>query len=256
MIDNRAEIHPNAKIADNVEIGPWSVIGPYVEIDEGSWVGPHVVIKGPTRIGKNNRIFQFSSIGDEPQDKKYDGEDTILEIGDNNVIREYVTINRGTITGGGVTRIGNDNWIMAYVHIAHDCMVGSHTIFANNASLAGHVTVKDHAILSAFSGIHQFCAIGEYSFVGKASYVTKDVLPYVLVAGYSPSACNINSVGLKRHGFSADTIENLRRAYKIVFRRGLTVQQALVELHEMLPSCPELKPFIEALQDSSRGVTR
>lgn len=256
MIDNRAEIHPEAIIAENVEIGAWSVIGAHVEIAEGCKIGPHVVIQGPTRIGKNNRIFQFASIGEEPQDKKYNGEDTLLEIGDDNTIREFVTLNRGTVQGGGVTRIGNDNWIMAYVHVAHDCIIGNHTIFANNASLAGHVIVEDYAVLSGFSGVHQFCTLGAYSFVAKATYVAKDVLPYLLVAGYSPTVCGLNSVGLKRQGFSSTTLEHLKRAYKIIFRKGYTVKQAIAELHEMISECPEIEAFITAMQNSQRGIVR
>lgn len=256
MIDHRAEIHPGAKIANNVTIGPWTVVGDQVEIGEGTTIGPHVVLHGPTKIGKNNHIFQFSSIGECPQDKKYQGEDTLLEIGDNNTIREFCTINRGTTQGGGVTRIGNDNWIMAYVHIAHDCIVGNHTIFANNAALAGHVVVDDYVTLAAFSGIHQFCRIGEYSFIAKASYVTKDVLPYVLVSGYNASACGLNTVGLKRHGFSTDIVENLRRAYKIIFRQGLTVQQAIADLHELLVDCSEVRPLIQSLKTATRGIVR
>jgi len=256
VIDERAQIHPNAKIAGDVEVGPWVVIGEHVEIDEGSWIGPHTVINGPTRIGKNNKIFQFASIGEAPQDKKYDGEDTILEIGDGNTIREFTTINRGTIQGEGATRIGNNNWIMAYVHIAHDCIIGNETIFANYAALAGHVNVEDYAIISGFSAVHQYCTIGAHSFLAKATYITKDVLPYLMISGYSATTCGLNTEGLKRRGFSTEDIENLRRAYKIIFRKGLTVQQAKVELHELLPQCDAIRPLLDALNNSTRGIVR
>ena len=255
-IDERAVIHPSAKIASNVTIGPWTVIGQNVEIAEGCIIGPHTVINGPSIIGKNNRIYQFSSIGDDPQDKKYASENTVLEIGDNNTIREFCTINRGTAQGGGMTRVGHNNWIMAYCHIAHDCVVKNHTIFSNNASLAGHVEVDDYVIISAFSGIHQFCRVGESAFIAKASYTSKDVLPYTLVAGHNAAVCGLNTEGLKRRGFKMNVIEELRRAYKIVFRKSLTVQQALVELHEMLPGCPEVKLMIHSLKNSVRGIVR
>lgn len=255
-IDPRAIVHPTAKIADDVTIGPWTIIGPDVEIGEGCIIGPHVVINGPTKMGKNNRIYQYASIGDDPQDKKYASENTILEIGDNNTIREFVTINRGTVQGGGLTKVGHNNWIMAYCHIAHDCIVHNNTIFSNNASLAGHVVVHDYAIVSAFAGIHQFCSVGAHSFVAKASYTSKDVLAYTLVAGHNASVCGLNLEGLKRKGMSVETIENLRRAYKIVFRQGLTVHQALVDLHEMLPRCPEVKLMIDGLKESKRGIVR
>lgn len=256
MISDQAYIHPSAKIADSVQIGPWSYIGEHVEIGENCIVEPHVVIKGPTKIGSNNHFFQFSSIGEAPQDKKFHGEDTILEIGDNNVFREYVTLNRGTVQGGNRTRIGSNNWIMAHVHVAHDCIVGDNTIFANNASLAGHVIVEDWAIISAFSCVHQFCRVGAHSFIAKASYVTKDVLPYVMIAGYTPSACGLNSVGLKRRDFSREAIKYLRQAYKIIYRNNLTVEEALVELHQLVTECPEVALFIEGLQTSTRGIVR
>lgn len=256
MISDQAFVHPSAKIADDVYVGPWSYIGEHVEIDSGSKVESHVVVKGPTKIGKNNHFFQFSSIGEAPQDKKYAGEDTTLEIGDNNCFREYVTLNRGTTQGGGKTRIGNNNWIMAHVHVAHDCIIGDNTIFANNASLAGHVIVEDWAIVSGFSCVHQFCRVGAHSFIAKASYVTKDVLPYVMIAGYNPAACGLNSVGLKRRDFSRDAIKYLRQAYKIIFRNNLTVEEALLELHKIVNDCPEVALFIEGLQTSTRGIVR
>jgi len=256
MIDKRSEIHPNTNIADDVTIGPWTTIGEGVEIGSGSQISSHAIIKGNTRIGKNNKILQFTTIGEDPQDLNYAGENTVLEIGDNNIIREYCTVHRGTEKGGGLTRLGNHNFLMAYSHIAHDCLVGDHTIFANYAALSGHVTVEDHAKIGAFSGIHQFCIIGAHSFIAKATYVSKDVLPYLLVAGNTASVCGLNTVGLKREGFSSDVIEQLRRAYKIIFRQGLTVQRAIVELHEMIPECAEVRTFIDALQNSQRGILR
>ena len=200
MIDTRALIHPKAELASDVEVGPYTVIGPDVMIGEGSWIGPHVVINGPTRIGRHNKIFQFASVGEIPQDKKYGGEPTLLEIGDRNVIREFCTLNRGTAQGGGVTRIGSDNWIMAYVHIAHDCQIGNHTIFANNASLAGHVVIEDHVILGGFTQVHQFCALGAHCFTAFGSGIAKDVPPYVMVAGHPAEPHGLNVEGLRRRG--------------------------------------------------------
>lgn len=256
MIDERAAVDPSAKIADDVTIGPWAVVGPDVEIGSGSWVGPHAVINGPTRIGKNNKIYQFASIGDAPQDIHYKGEPTELIIGDDNVIREYATINRGTVKGGGRTVIGHQNFIMAYVHIGHDCQVGNQITFASFCALSGHVTVEDYAIIGGYSAIHQFCTVGAYSFVAKACYVTKDVLPYMMIAGHDAEACGLNLVGLKRRGFAVETIENIRRAYKIIFRRGLTVAQTIEELMGMTTECPEIQGFINGLQRSERGIVR
>lgn len=256
VIDQRAIVDPRARIAGNVQIGPWTTIGPDVEIGEGTWIGSHVVIKGPASIGRNNKIFQFASVGEDPQDKKYQGEKTRLEMGDHNIIREGCTINRGTLHGGGVTKIRDGNLLMAYVHIAHDCIIGSNIIFANHASLAGHVCIQDHAILSGFSGVHQFCIVGAYSFVSKATMIVKDVLPYVLVDGREAAVCGLNTEGLKRRGFSAETILQLKRAYKTIFRKGLTVPQAIAELENMITECPEVQPLIDMLQTSTRGIVR
>lgn len=257
MIHSSAIIDPSARIAEDVTIGPWSIIGPDVEIGKGTWIGPHVVINGPTRIGEYNKIFQFASVGEVTQDKKYQGNRTFLEIGDHNIIRECCTINRST-NSDSFTRIGNDNLFMAYVHIAHDCQVANHAIFSNNASLAGHVIVEDYAILSGFSMVHQYCFIGKHSFVAAATPVGKDVLPYVMVAGagHEAEACGLNLVGLRRREFSPETINNLKRAYKIIFRQGLTVQQAIEQITEMVPECPEVQLFIDALQRSERGIVR
>lgn len=256
MIDPRAVIHPSAKIAENVTIGPWTFIGEKVEIDDGTWIGPHVVINGPCKIGKNNKIFQFASIGDAPQDLTYSGEDTLLEIGDNNTIREYCMINRGSIKGGGVTRIGNHNFIMGYVHVGHDCFIGDHCIFVNYSGLAGHVIVNDHAIVGAYSAVHQFCTIGQHAFVAKATYVTQDILPYIIVDGNPPTVHGINIVGLKRRGFTAETIQGLKRAYKIIFRNSLTIGQAIEAILPMQPEFPEVTLFVEALQNAKRGIVR
>jgi len=255
-------IHPtaivsaSARIADDVEIGPYAVVGDDVEIGSGTRIESHVVINGPTRIGRDNHIYQFASIGDDPQDKKYAGEPTRLEIGDRNTIREYCTISRGTVQDEGITTIGNDNWIMAYVHIAHDCRVGSNTIFANNASLAGHVRVGDWVIFAGFSGAHQFCHIGAHSFLGMYSGTNRDVPAYMMVAGQPSEPRGINSEGLKRRNFSADQIRNIKNAYRIVYRKGLKLAEAIEQLERLVDAQPELRIFIDSLQVSERGILR
>ena len=256
MIDPRADVHSSAHIAPDVHVGPWTFIGADVEIGEGSWVGPHVVINGPTQIGKHNKIFQFSSIGDAPQDLGYAGEPTRLEIGDGNVFREYCTIHRGTVKGGGITQIGDQNFLMAYSHIGHDCKIGDHCIFVNYAALSGHAVVQNYAIIGAYSAVHQFCTVGRHAFIARATYVTKDVLPYVMVAGYTASVYGINVVGLKRRGFTSETIESLKRAYKIIFRKDLIVSHAIEALGPMLIECPEVQDLIDLLQSSERGIVR
>lgn len=256
MIDKHALIDPTAKIADNVHIGPWTVIGAGVEIDEGTWIGPHAVIQGPTRIGKNNRIYQFASIGEAPQDKRYKDEPTRLDIGDDNIFRECCTIHRGTVQGRAATRIGNDNLFMAYTHVAHDCIVGNHVIFSNNASIAGHVTVDDYSYLGGLVGVHQFCAIGAHSFAAGGTVIFKDVPPYVTVSGYPAEAHGLNTVGLERRGYSPDTIAALRRAYKIIFRQSYTLQEAIAELTLMVEKTPEVKLLADFLVKSTRGIVR
>ena len=257
MIHPTVLIDPDARIGENVTIGPYSVIGPHVIIGDNTWIGPNVIIKGPTTIGKSNRIFQFSSIGDDPQDKKYKNDkESVLEIGDYNVIREFCTINRGTDHGGGKTVIGDNNWIMAYVHIAHDCIVGSNIVFANNTTLAGHVTVDDYTIFGGFTGIHQFCRIGKYCFTAIATIVVKDVPPYLMISGNTAKPNGLNREGLKRHNFSSEKINLLRKAYKIVYRQGLTVNQALVELKKICHESDEVKCFSEFISNSSRGIVR
>lgn len=256
MIHPTAIIHPGAQVAEDVSVGAYSIIGENVEIGAGCWVGPHVVINGHTRIGRENRIFQFASLGEIPQDKKYKGEPTRLEIGDRNVIREFCTFNCGTAQDGGVTRIGNDNWVMAYVHLAHDCQVGNHTIFANNAQLAGHVHVGDHAILGGFTGVHQFCHVGAHTITAVGSVVLKDVPPYVTAAGNTAKPHGINSEGLKRRGFSAATIAAIKRAYKTLYRSGLTLEEAQAALTAQVTEYPEIGMLVEFLAQSSRGIIR
>jgi len=255
-VDQRAVIDPSARIGDNVTIGPFSVIGADVEIGDGSWIGPHVVINGPTRIGRENRIFQFASIGEIPQDKKFHGENSRLDIGDRNTIREYVTINRGTDDGGGLTRIGDDNWLMAYIHIAHDCHVGNHTIFANAASLAGHVIIEDYAILGGFTLVHQFCTIGAHSFCGMGSAISKDVPPYLMVNGNPAHPHGLNTEGLKRQQFSKDTIAALREAYRVVYRSGHTIQEAAHHLTGLAQQHPEVAHLMAFITESKRGILR
>lgn len=254
VIDKTAIVDPSSSIADDVTIGPYSVIGPNVNIGAGTRIGPHVVINGPCQIGRDNQIFQFSSIGEAPQDMKFQGETTYLEIGDRNVIREFCTINRGTAQDKAMTRIGNDNLFMAYVHIAHDCMIGNHTIFANNASLAGHVTVEDYAILSGFSGVYQFCRVGSHSFAATNAVIIKDVPPFVKVSGYYAKPFGLNTVGLQRRGFSETCVTELRRAYKIIYRNGLTLLQALQELRTM--QSPSVKQLVTFIENSNAGIVR
>lgn len=255
MTSDRAIIHPSAKIADDVVIGPGTIIGADVEIDAGTWVGPHVVIQGPTKIGQNNKIFQFASVGDAPQDKTYQNEPTRLEIGNNNIIREFSMISRGTVKGGGVTKIGHDNFFMAYTHVGHDCHIGNHISMINYSALSGHVTVRDYAYIGGYSAIHQFCHVGAYAFVARATYITKDILPYLMIAE-DTSACGLNTVGLRRAGYSSETIDNLRRAYKVIFRKGFTIQQAIAELEAMRTECAEIGALIDALNLSKRGIMR
>lgn len=257
MIHPTAIIDAGAKLHASVEVGPYSIIGPKVSIDEGTVVGPHVVITGRTEIGKNNEFYQFSSIGEASQDKKYQGEDTALMIGDDNVFRECVTVHRGTVQGGGVTRIANDNLFMANSHVAHDCVLGSHNILANSAALAGHVLMGDYVIMSGMCGVHQFCHVGSHAFISTASIVLKDVPPFVMVTGGSdPTVCGLNVTGLKRRGFTPETIQALQRAYKVIYRQGLRVEEAVKVLQDMEKNCPEIKLLTEFLRSSERGIIR
>jgi UDP-N-acetylglucosamine acyltransferase len=255
-IHETALVDPGASIAADVEIGAFSIIGPNVTIGAGSRIGPHVVVTGRTTIGENTRIFQFASIGEEPQDKKYAGEDTELIIGNNNTIRELCTFSRGTAQGGGKTIIGNDNWIMACVHIAHDCVLGDNIIMANNASLAGHVTVGDWAILSGYSLIHQFCNVGEHSFTSFASHVNQSIPPYVTVSGEKARAKGVNTEGLKRRGFTREQVQQVRRAYKVLYRSGLRLEEAREKLDEMAEEHEEIKPLIEFLDTTEKSFIR
>ncbi len=257
MIHPTAIIDPRASVAEDVEIGPYTIVGPEVEIGAGSWIAPHVVIKGPTRIGRENRIFQFSTIGEDTPDLKYKGEPTRLLIGDNNTIREGVTIHRGTVQDRSETRIGNNNLVMSYVHIAHDCVVGDNTILINNASLAGHVVVDDWAILSGYSLINQFSRIGAHSFVGMGSWIKHDVPAYVTVQGTPAEAKGINAEGLRRRGFTAEQISAIRQAYKVVYRHGLNLEEAIGELEQRQQQQPELELLVLSLRNSStRGIVR
>lgn len=256
MIHPSAIVHPGAKLGENVSIGAYSVIGEHVEIGSDTRIGPHAVIEGHTRIGKNNRVFQFCSLGAVPQDKKYADEPTRLEIGDGNTIREFCTLNCGTAQDAGVTRLGDDNWIMAYVHVAHDCQIGSHTIFANNAQLAGHVHVGDYAILGGFTGVHQFVRIGAHSFTAIATVLVHDLPPYVMASGDTAKPHGINSEGLRRRGFSAEALAEIKRAYKTLYKSGLTLDQARVQLAEHARACAEIGLLSDFLQASTRGIVR
>lgn len=256
MIHPSAIVHPEARLAPDVSVGPFAIIGSQVEIAAGTHIGSNVLIEGRTRIGRNNRIFPFASIGAAPQDKKYAGEDTAVEIGDGNTIREYVTINRGTVQDAGVTRIGDDNWIMAYVHFAHDCQIGSHTIFANYCGLAGHVHVEDWAILGGMTLVHQFVRIGAHSFTSMGTYLSQDLPPYVTAAGNMAKPYGINSEGLRRRGFDADTIATLKLAYRALFRSGLSLQDARRELEGLAGGCGAVRPILDFLARSVRGIIR
>lgn len=256
MIDPGAAVDPAARLGKDVSIGAGSIIGPEVEIGDRTWVGPHVVIRGAVRIGCDNRIYQFNSLGEVPQDMKYAGEPASLEIGDRNVVREFCTFNRGTGHGGGVTRIGDDNWIMAYVHVAHDCRIGSHTIMANGTTLAGHVDVADRVTFGAFTMMHQFCTIGTHAFTGMGAVILKDVPPFVIVSGNPAHPHGLNTTGLKRRGFGEETLRHLRRAYKTLYKQGLTVDRALEQLQGLATECPEVATLLECFKNTSRGVVR
>lgn len=256
MIHPSALIHPKAKLGQNVSVGPFTVIGEHVEIGDGTHIGPHVVINGHTRIGRDNRIFQFCSLGEIPQDKKYAGEPTRLEIGDRNTIREFCTFNLGTIQDGGITRIGSDNWIMAYVHIAHDCHIGNKTTFANNTQLAGHVHVDDWAILGGFTGVHQFCRIGAHVMTAVGTVILQDVPPYLMAAGNTASPYGINVEGLKRRGFTADAITALKRAYRTIYKSGLLIDEVKEKLAEEAKTQADVQLFVDFLNRSKRGIIR
>jgi UDP-N-acetylglucosamine acyltransferase len=256
LIHGTAIVDPSAVIAADVEIGPYSIVGADVELGSGTKLESHVVVKGPTRIGSNNHIFQFSSVGEACQDMKYNGEPTRLDIGDNNVIREGCTLHRGTIQDAGVTKVGSHNLFMANVHVAHDCVLGDHIVVANNAALAGHVHIGDYAILGGFTAVHQFCHIGTHCMTGAGSVVLKDIPAFVMANGNSVSPHGMNTEGLKRRGFSESAIKILRQAYKIVFRQGLTLDTAIARLQDMSVAGDELSVLIASLKNSSRGIIR
>ncbi len=256
MIHPTAIVDPKAELASGVEIGPYSIIGPGVRIGSGTRIGPHVVMRGPTTIGRDNRIFQFASVGEDCQDKKYKGEPTELVIGERNVIREGCTLHRGTVQDKGVTRIGSDNLLMAYVHIAHDCVVGDGTIFANNATIAGHVHVGDGVILGGFTAVHQFVHIGAWAMTAFSSAVNQDIPAFVMVRGNMAEAHGMNFEGMKRRGYSAEVIAALRNAYKTVYLRGLKIEEALAQLEADAASMPEVKLFVDSIRTSTRGIVR
>lgn len=256
MIDSKAVVDVNAELAEDVAVGPFSVIGPNVQIDSGTEIGPHVVIKGPITIGKENRIYQFASIGEDPQDKKYANEVTRLEIGDRNTIREYCTMHRGTKQDQSVTRIGNDNLFMAYTHVAHDCIIGNNVIMANGASLAGHVHLDDHAILGGFTLVHQFTQIGQFSFSAMGSAITQDIPPFVMVGGRPTRPHGINSVGMERWGSTPEAIRLIRKAYKILYKSNLTLDDAIEQMEDLAGESNELSNMVSFLRNVTRGILR
>ncbi|MDZ7736429.1 MAG: acyl-ACP--UDP-N-acetylglucosamine O-acyltransferase [Gammaproteobacteria bacterium] len=257
MIHKTAIVDPAADIDSSAVIGPYSVIGADVHIGPQTIVGSHSVVKGPTTIGKDNHIYQFCSIGEDPQDKKYSGEkESVLKIGNGNVIREYCTLNRGTEPGGGVTSLGDNNWIMAYVHIAHDCIIGNRNTFANNTTLAGHVVIDSDVIFGGFTGIHQFCHIGSYAFTAISSVIVKDVPPFLMVTGNTAKPCGLNKEGLKRHGFNSQRINDLRKAYRILYREGLIMKDAMIKLAKMAESNGDIALLVNFIYSSERGIIR
>lgn len=255
-IDPRAVIAADARIAADVEIGPYAVIGPGVTIGAGCWIGPHAVIQGPTVMGAGNRVFQFASIGDVPQDKKYAGEETRLEIGDRNTFREYVTVNRGTVTGSGATRIGDDNLLLAYSHVAHDCVLGSQIVLSNCVQLAGHVELGDWVIMSGFAGAHQFCRIGAHAFIGNNTAVLQDIPPFVLATGQPAEPRAVNLEGLRRRGFTEEQTRSIRNAYRVLYRSELKLDDAMAQLREMAVEEECLRPMVEFIAGSKRGLAR
>lgn len=256
MIDSRAIIDPTAKLADDVEVGPWSIIGPNVEIGKGTVIQSHVVIKANTRMGEGNQVYQFASVGEDPADKKFAGEDTWLEIGDNNIIREGVTLHRGTGSGGYWTRIGSNNLFMAYVHVAHDCIVGNNTVFANNAGISGHAEIGDWAILGGYAGVNQFIKIGEHAMIGGMTHIGHDVPACVIVSGSPASVRSVNMVGLERRGYSKEQIRAIRQAFKIVYKKGLQLQEAVEQLKELVVAHPEVDPFLQSILSATKGIHR
>lgn len=256
LIHPTAIIDPAATLGTDVRVGAYTVIGADVEIGDGCMIGSHVSILGPTRIGRNNRIHSHAALGDDPQDKKFHGERTELIIGDDNVIREFCTLHRGTGTGGGVTRIGNDNWLLAYVHVAHDCIVGSHCVFSNNCALAGHVVVGDWVILGGFTLLHQFCRVGDHAFTAMNAKINADVPPFVLVGGDYAIPRGINSEGLKRRGFDADRVRRIKRAYRTLYSSGLSLADAKAELAKSAADAPDIAALLDFIEGSERSLLR
>jgi UDP-N-acetylglucosamine acyltransferase len=256
VIDPRAIVSPDAQLARDVEVGPFAVIGPGVVVGPGTWIGPHAVVNGPTTLGRDCKVFQFASIGDAPQDKKYRGEPTRLEVGDRNTFREFCTINRGTVGGHGVTRIGDDNLFMAYSHVAHDCVVGSKCVMSNCTALAGHVELGDWVILSGYAAVHQFCKVGAHAFLANNAAVTRDVPPYLMVAGSPAEPKGINSEGLKRRGFGPEQIAHLKNAYRVLYRSGLKLTEATEQLTELAKTQPEVALLVEFLGTVTRSIVR
>ena len=256
MIDPRAVVSPQAQVAPGVEIGPFSIIGAEVSIDSGTWIGPHAVINGPTQIGKDNKIFQFASLGTAPQDKKYNGEPTRLHIGDRNVFREFCTVNRGTVLDRGVTQIGNDNLLMSYSHVGHDCTLGDNIVMSNVATLGGHVEIGDCVNLGGLSAVHQHTKVGAYCFIGNNAAVTRDVPPYILAVGQPAIPHSVNIVGLQRRGFTPEQVLNIRRAYRLLYRSGLKLQAAMDRLEEAAATQPEIRPFVDFIKSSTRSIVR
>jgi len=251
-----AVVEKGARLADDVVVGAFAVVGPEVEIGPGTSIGPHALVTGRTRIGARNRVFQFASIGDVPQDRKYGGEPTRTVLGDDNVVREYVSIHAGTAQDRGETTIGDGNWFLAYTHVAHDCVVGSHTTFSNNAQLAGHVHVGDYATMGGFTGVHQFCRIGAHAMIAAGAIVLQDVPPYVTVAGYPAKPAGTNNEGLRRRGFAAADIATVRRAYRTLYREGLPLAEAKSALAAAAADAPVLVPLVAFLDAPGRGIVR
>ena len=255
-IDPRAMVSPRAELADDVEVGPFAVIGDDVVIGPRSVIGPHAVVNGPTRLGADNKVFQFASLGDAPQDKKYNGEPTRLEVGDRNTFREYCTVNRGTVTGHGVTRVGDDNYLLAYTHVGHDCILGSNIVLSNLVMLGGHVELGDWVTMSGYAGAHQFVKIGAHAFIGNMTAVTRDVPPYVLATGQPAEPRSINSIGLQRRGFSAEQVRNIKNAYRVLYRSGLKLDDAVDKLEELAATQPELRLFVDFIGTATRSLVR
>jgi UDP-N-acetylglucosamine acyltransferase len=256
VIDSRAVVSPQAQVAADVEIGPFSIIGAEVSIDSGTWIGPHAVINGPTKIGKNNKVFQFACLGEDPQDKKYKGERTWLDIGDRNVFREFCTVNRGTVLDRSVTCIGNDNLFMSYSHVGHDCTLGNNIVMSNVATLAGHVEIGDFAILGGLSAVHQYSKLGAHCFIANNAAVTRDVPPYVMAVGQPADPHSVNTVGLQRSGFTPEQILNIRRAYRLLYRSKLKLEEAVEKLEEAASSQPEVRIFVDFIKRSTRSIVR